>query len=373
MIHFTSSTARHAAVSILAIFLLLGVTGAPCAAEPGDMAQARITDDRQAVTKAVKIISPAVVNIDTKVYRKSDRDSTNRMERFFREFFGDEVPFRAYPTQEAPRQATGSGVILSPDGLILTNDHVVRGAHEIIVTLSNKKQYKGTLKGSDRVSDIAIVKIDAAGLPVARLGDSDRVEVGEWVLAVGNPYGYDNTVTVGVISGRKRHLTDGASDYPDLLQTDAAINPGNSGGPLVNLDGQVIGINTAIIPFAQGIGFAIPVNVVKNIQAQLQSKGKVVRPYLGVYLQDFTQALADYMRVPFKEGVLITGVMQGSPAEKGGVKKGDVVEEIDNIKVKTAEEFRKSVQQHGVGDRVKLLVWSSGKQEVLSVTVGEMP
>jgi S1-C subfamily serine protease len=199
------------------------------------------------------------------------------------------------------------------------------------------------------------------------------VEVGEWVLAVGNPYGYDNTVTVGVISGRKRHLSDGSSDYQDLLQTDAAINPGNSGGPLVNLDGRVIGINTAIIPFAQGIGFAIPVNVVKNICAQLQTRGKVVRPYIGVYLQEFSRALADYLEVPFREGVLITGVMPGSPAEKGGLKKGAIVDEMDNRKVKTADDFRKAIQLHKVGDKVKLLVWSSGKQEVLTIIVGEMP
>jgi len=338
-----------------------------------EIAKAPITDDRNAVIKAVKMVSPSVVYIGTKVSRKSDRSSRDSMERFLREFFGNDAPLREYEERSAPSHGTASGVIISADGYILTNDHVVRGADEITVTLNDKRQFKGIIKGSDRISDIALVKIDASGLPVARLGDSDRVEVGEWVIAVGNPYGYDNTVTVGVISGRKRNLSDGSKEYQDLLQTDAAINPGNSGGPLVNLDGEVIGINTAIIPFAQGIGFAIPVNAARKIEAQLQSKGKVVRPYVGIYMQEINDSIADYLRLPFKKGVLVSAVMQGSPAFSAGFQKGDVVLEVDGKKVEAPDEFRRVIQGHAIGDAIKVLVWRSGKQEVVNLKVGEMP
>jgi serine protease Do len=338
-----------------------------------EIAKAPITDDRNAVIKAVKMVSPSVVYIGTKVSRKSDRSSRDSMERFLREFFGNDAPLREYEERSAPSHGTASGVIISADGYILTNDHVVRGADEITVTLNDKRQFKGIIKGSDRISDIALVKIDASGLPVARLGDSDRVEVGEWVIAVGNPYGYDNTVTVGVISGRKRNLSDGSKEYQDLLQTDAAINPGNSGGPLANLDGEVIGINTAIIPFAQGIGFAIPVNAARKIEAQLQSKGKVVRPYVGIYMQEINDSIADYLRLPFKKGVLVSAVMQGSPAFSAGFQKGDVVLEVDGKKVEAPDEFRRVIQGHAIGDAIKVLVWRSGKQEVVNLKVGEMP
>ena len=342
-------------------------------AAASELSRYPITDDRNAVINAVKKVSPSVVYIDTKVSRKSSRGSRDSMERFVREFFGNDIPFQEYEERTVPSHGTASGVIISADGYILTNDHVVRGADEITVTLNDKKQFKGIIKGSDRVSDIALVKIDANNLPVARLGDSDKVEVGEWVIAVGNPYGYDNTVTVGVISGRKRNLSDGSKEYQDLLQTDAAINPGNSGGPLVNLNGEVIGINTAIIPFAQGIGFAIPVNAAKKIEAQLQAQGKVVRPYVGIYMQDIDDAIADYLRLPFKKGVLVSAVMQGSPAAAAGFKKGDVVLEVDGKKVEAPDEFRRIIQSRSIGDAIRVLIWRSGKQEAVSLKVGEMP
>ncbi|MHC9542495.1 MAG: S1C family serine protease [Vulcanimicrobiota bacterium] len=342
-------------------------------AAASELSRSPITDDRNAVINAVKKVSPSVVYIDTKVSRKSSRGSRDSMERFIREFFGNDIPFQEYEERTVPSHGTASGVIISADGYILTNDHVVRGADEITVTLNDKKQFKGIIKGSDRVSDIALVKIDASNLPVARLGDSDKVEVGEWVIAVGNPYGYDNTVTVGVISGRKRNLSDGSKEYQDLLQTDAAINPGNSGGPLVNLNGEVIGINTAIIPFAQGIGFAIPVNAARKIEAQLQAQGKVVRPYVGIYMQDIDDAIAGYLRLPFKKGVLISAVMQDSPAASAGIRKGDVVLEVDGKKVEAPDEFRRIIQSHGIGDAIRVLIWRSGKQEAVSLKVGEMP
>ncbi|MDQ7823837.1 MAG: trypsin-like peptidase domain-containing protein [Candidatus Eremiobacteraeota bacterium] len=333
----------------------------------------RITDDRNAVIRAVKLISPAVVNIDTSSARKVTKSREFPAEKFFREFFGDSIPFNQYEEQIIPRKGKGSGVIISSDGYILTNDHVVRGADEILVTLSNKQQHKAVLKGADRVSDIAILKIEAKSLPVAKLGDSDRAEVGEWVIAVGNPYGYDHTVTAGVISGRGRNLSDGSKEYQDLLQTDAAINPGNSGGPLVNLDGEVIGINTAIMPFAQGIGFAIPINVARKIKDELATRGKISRPYMGVYMQELTPDLVDYLKLPFKEGIVVSGTVEGSPAESAGLRKGDVIQEIDRNRVKTADEIRKVVQSHKAGEEIRLLVWRSGKQEVVTVKIGEMP
>ncbi len=364
-----------ALMASMGTYLLLESGGKHLAsqASASELSRAQITDDRNAVINAVKKVSPSVVYIDTKMGRKNDRSSRDSMERFLREFFGNDVPLREYEERSAPSHGTASGVIISADGYIITNDHVVRGADEITVTLNDKRQFKGVVKGSDRVSDVALVKIDAKNLPVAKLGDSERVEVGEWVIAVGNPYGYDNTVTVGVISGRKRNLSDGSKEYQDLLQTDAAINPGNSGGPLVNLDGEVIGINTAIIPFAQGIGFAIPVNVAKKIEDQLQTKGKVVRPYVGIYMQDITDEIADYLKLPFKKGVLVSAVMQGSPAAMAGFQKGDVVIEVDGKKVEAPDEFRRIIQSHAIGDAIKALVWRSGKQEVVSLKVGEMP
>lgn len=335
---------------------------------------AQITDDKNAVINAVKQISPSVVNIDTKSMKRFEQGSGNpQMDKFFKEFFGHEFFFREFGEQIIPQKGKGSGVIISADGLILTNDHVVRGADEVIVTLNDKKQYKGEIKGGDRISDIAIIKIKAENLPVAKLGNSDNVEVGEWVIAVGNPYGYDNTVTAGVISGRGRQLSDGVKEYQDLLQTDAAINPGNSGGPLVNLRGEVIGINTAIIPFAQGIGFAIPINLAKKIENELIVKGKVLRPYVGIMMQEMTPALAEYAGLKFKEGVIINSFVEGSPAEKANLKKGDIITEIDKQKVKTPDDVRSIIRSHKIGDELKFLVFRNGRYDAINVKVGEMP
>lgn len=342
-------------------------------AAASDLAAATVTSDRDAVVKAVKIISPAVVNIDTKAFRKVVNRTITPGDGFMREFFGDSIPFREYHEEIMPQKGMASGVIISSNGLILTNDHVVRGADEIIVTLGDKKQYKATLKGSDRISDIAILKIDANNLPVAAIGDSDSVEVGEWVIAVGNPYGYEHTVTVGVISGRKRHLSDSTKDYQDLLQTDAAINPGNSGGPLCDLDGRVIGINTAIVPFAQGIGFAIPINSVQKIRDVLIEKGKVSRPYIGIYMQEMTRELAEYLGTTYREGVLVMDVAPDGPAQKAGINKGDILLEVEKQKVKSPEEVRKLIQVKKIGDTVRLLVSTEKGQNVVSLKIGEMP
>ncbi|MBI2265833.1 MAG: trypsin-like peptidase domain-containing protein [Armatimonadetes bacterium] len=227
----------------------------------------------QPIIRAAQLVAPSVVNIDTLRFARPPQGSEDEL---FERFFGG-VPFSS-----PPQKGQGSGVIITKDGIVLTNQHVIEGAHQISVTLPDKRVLKGQIIGADKLSDLAIVRVQASNLPAAPLGNSDELKVGEWVIAIGNPYGYDHTVTVGVVSATGRRIVEEDRDYRNLIQTDAAINPGNSGGPLVNLQGQVVGINTAIIPFAQGIGFTIPVNIARNIINQLTSTGKVSRPYLGI-------------------------------------------------------------------------------------------
>lgn len=319
----------------------------------------------KSVVEVSKKIGPAVVNIDTKHLVKVQDD-------FFSNPFGEESPFEA-PPRYIPEQGIGSGVIIRKDGYILTNEHVIHDAQEIKVTLTDKRQFKGKIIGADKSSDIAIVKINADNLPAAELGDSDGMEVGEFVIAIGNPYGYEHTVTFGILSGKERGLSDQSRLYDNLLQTDAAINPGNSGGPLVDMDGKVIGINTAIIPFAQGIGFAIPINTAKNIMDQLITKGKVVRPYIGIHMQDMTPEIAKYLKYSGTTGVLVTGVVPGSPAEKAGLQRGDTILEVNHAKLSSAQELKKIVRSKKVGDQLTLLIWRDGSLTTVELKTAEMP
>ena len=264
-------------------------------------------------------------------------------------------------------------MIVDSKGLILTNEHVVHQANEITVTLRDGRQFTGKVSGSDYLSDIALVKINAGDLVPAKLGDSDGMIIGETVIAVGNPYKMSNTVTVGVLSGRGRNIGDSSKDFQDLLQTDAAINPGNSGGPLVNVRAEVIGINTAIIPFAQGIGFAIPVNTARSIMEQLIARGKVSRPYIGVYMQDIDELIAQRLELPEKEGVLVAGVAAEGPAAQAGLKKMDIITEIDGQKIKNAEKLRKMVKDAGIGGVITVTIVRDRKKQTLIVKVAEMP
>ncbi|MBC7320537.1 Do family serine endopeptidase, partial [bacterium] len=274
-----------------------------------------------------------------------------------------------------PQRGAGSGFIVDQKGYILTNEHVVSRAEEIKVTLSDGREFKGKVVGSDITTDMAIVKIEANNLPVVELGDSDKLRVGEIVIAIGNPYGLEKTVTMGVVSAKGRNISAGTEghEYRNLIQTDTAINPGNSGGPLLNTKGEVIGINTAIIPYAQGIGFAIPINVAKRNLDDLITLGKVRRAWLGVYIQEVTPEIAEQFNLDKAEGVLIADVISGSPAEESGLSRGDIILSVNNRTVNKPEELQDTIRALQIGDKATLKVKRDGKEISFVVKIGEMP
>ena len=263
-------------------------------------------------------------------------------------------------------------MIVDSKGYILTNHHVVAGADKITVRLSDGKELKGTIQGSDPKTDLAVVHVEATDLPVAVLGDSDKIQVGEWAIAMGSPFGLEKTVTVGVVSAKGRSGL-GTGTYEDFIQTDASINPGNSGGPLINIEGEVIGINVMIIQPGQGIGFAIPITLAKTIMNELIRYGKVVRPWVGIGLQDLTEDLVKSFNLPEKEGALISQVYEKSPAETADLRVGDVVVEIDGATIRNSQEVVREVLKKRVGQQVQFVVMREGKRLNLSVTTGLMP
>ena len=322
----------------------------------------------------VKSASLAVVNIDVeKITKRSFSPFPFDDDPIFKRFFGDS--FKEF-TRSVPMKGRGSGFIVSKDGLILTNNHVVDGVDKITVSvlLSNgdKKTYPATIKGNDPTYDLAVIKIEPdEALPVLELGDSDAVEVGEWVVAIGNPYGFEHSITAGVISAKNRSIHAQDVNFDDFLQTDAAINPGNSGGPLLDMEGRVIGINTAIVPYAQGLGFAIPVNKAKEIMGDLVSFGRVKRGWLGVSVRDINEQMAKAYKVEGAQGAMINDVFKGDPADKAGIKRGDVVIEINGTKVKDANSFVQKVRTLAPNSVAKLVVIRKGKKMNFDVKLGE--
>ncbi|SFR07166.1 S1C family serine protease [Desulfoscipio geothermicus] len=320
------------------------------------------------IADTVARTSPAVVKIETIQESNAPIDPFFN-DPFFRQFFGTPY-FRVEPDV---RKGLGSGFIISKDGYILTNAHVVDGATEINVYLSNKeKALTAKIIGSDAELDLAVLKVKAGGeLPHLTLGDSDAARVGEWVIAIGNPYGLDHTVTTGVISAKGRPVQVENRHFKNLLQTDASINPGNSGGPLLNLAGQVIGINTAVNASAQGIGFAIPANTVKAVMDTLIEKGKISRPHMGVYIQTLTPELAQNLNLQADHGAIIAGVIPGSPADKVGLQQGDVILQINRQAVNEAGDVTDFIKKSKVGDKVVLLVERNGSRNYVSLTLAE--
>jgi serine protease Do len=288
---------------------------------------------------------------------------------FWRRFFGN-----PQPRGPQRQRSLGSGFIIDGDGSILTNNHVVENASKIVVKLSNDQEYEAKVIGRDQKTDIAIIKINATtSLPVAGLGDSDKLEVGEWVVAIGNPFGLDSTVTSGIVSAKGRHI--GQGPYDNFIQTDASINPGNSGGPLINLRGEVIGINTAIFSRTGGnigIGFAIPINLVKELLPQLRGKGKVTRGYLGVLIQKVTPEIGESLGMEKSYGALVANVSKDGPADKAGVKVGDVIVEFDGKEVKDSGDLPIIVARTPVDKKVRMKVLRDKKEIALSVAVGEL-
>lgn len=346
-------------------FVLLFILGS------GVRAASVIPENAEIVADIVEQVSPAVVNIDTlriATYRSPLAPFFS--DPFFRRFFGDIPEFE----RQIPQRGIGTGFVFRPDGYILTNEHVIRGANQIKVTFIDGKEYEGRVIGSDSLTDIAVVKIEANNLPTVPLGDSDKARVGEFVIAIGNPYGLSHTVTVGVLSAKGRPISAGDSgrEYENFLQTDAAINPGNSGGPLLNLQGEVIGINTAILPYAQGIGFAIPINMARSILNQLIDQGRVVRAWLGVYIQDLTPEMAEKFGLSEAKGALVADVSKGSPAEKAGIRRGDVIRKVDGKEVPTVSDLQREIRSHRPGERVLLEIWRDGKSVTLEAVLEEL-
>jgi len=323
------------------------------------------------IPQLFKEVSPAVVNISTTQVVKFDRPRTRApfgqhdpFEDFFNNFFG-RMP------REQKRRSLGSGFLVSADGYILTNNHVVEKADEVTVTLLDKEEFKAKVVGNDPKTDIALIKIDARKkLPHVSLGDSDRLEVGEWVVAIGNPFGLGHTVTTGIVSAKGRII--GSGPYDDFIQTDASINPGNSGGPLFNLKGEVVGINTAIIQGGQGIGFATPIQLAKSVLDQLRDKGKVTRGWLGVYIQRLSPEVAEKLGVPERRGALVSDVTKDGPAEKSGIRSGDVIVAFNGKEIKDEHELPTLVAATRPGQKVDVKVIREGKEIVIPVTIAEM-
>jgi S1-C subfamily serine protease len=331
------------------------------------------------VTTAVNRVGSAVVRIDTE--RTITRRNDPFMEDpFFRRFFGDSFPQQS-PTEQL--RGLGSGFIIDKSGVILTNAHVVDKADKVTVRLKDGRTFEGKVRGIDEVTDLAVVKINAGNdLPVAPLGSSRNVQVGDWAIAVGNPLGFDNTVTLGIVSTLKRSSAQvGISDKRlDFIQTDAAINPGNSGGPLLNGLGEVIGINTAIRADAMGIGFAIPIDKAKAIATQLQRNGKVAHPYLGVQMVTLTPELAkqnnsdpnSMLTIPEVKGVLVLRVIPNSPAAIAGIRRGDVIVQIDNKAITSAEQLQSIVEDSTLGQALQVKIQRGNQTQILSVRTAEL-
>lgn len=322
----------------------------------------------------VERLKPTVVNIQVTIVERRagspnrqspfGRRPNDQFEDFFKRFFGDRTP------REYRNRAIGSGFIISPDGYIVSNNHVVEKASEIKVKLENGKEYKARLIGRDPKTDLALIKIESKQLlPFTEFGDSSALRVGDWVMAIGNPFGLSHTVTAGIVSAKGRSI--GAGPYDDFIQTDASINQGNSGGPLFNTDGKVVGINTAIIAGGTGIGFAIPANMAKKLIGQLRETGTVVRGFLGVHIQNLTPELAKRFGMKKTKGALVSDVTKGSPANRAGVQKGDVIVSFDGAKIQNVTELVRKVGKTAVGKRVSMKVLREGKKIILKVKIGK--
>ena len=354
------------------LFLSMGPTfskGAETGVQPYPNAPASFTE-------LVKRVGPEVVNISTtKVIKRGPMPRAFGNEGPWRDFFGDDFfeRFFGQMPKEHKQRSLGSGVIIDPQkGYILTNNHVIAGADEITVRLDDGKEYKAEVVGRDPKTDLALIRTKVA-LDVeagAPMGDSDKTEIGEWVMAIGNPFGLERTVTVGILSAKGRVI--GAGPYDDFLQTDAAINPGNSGGPLFNMKGEVIGINTAIVASGQGIGFAIPINMAKELLPQLE-KGKVTRGWLGVSIQEVTEDIAKSFKLKDAKGALVAEVMEDTPAQQGGMERGDIITSFDGKEVETPNDLQRIVASTSPDKGVKVKVIRDGKIKTLTVKVGTMP
>nr|WP_233200970.1 DegQ family serine endoprotease [Limnohabitans sp. G3-2] len=333
-------------------------------------------------TDLVEQVGPSVVNIRTleKVRPSAQAGSSpdDEMQELFRRFFGvpmpnapRQAPRQNRPQEEAQPRGVGSGFILSADGLIMTNAHVVDGADEVMVTLTDKREFKARIVGADKRTDVAVVKIQATGLPAVKVGDVSRLRVGEWVMAIGSPFGLENTVTAGIVSAKQRDT----GDYLSFIQTDVAINPGNSGGPLINMRGEVVGINSQIYSRSggfMGISFAIPMDEAMRVSEQLRTSGRVSRGRIGVQIAPVTKEVAESIGLGKAQGVLVRGVEEGSPAEKAGIEAGDIITRFDGKVVDKPADLPRAVGNTKPGSKVNISVFRRGSVKEMSITVAEI-
>jgi serine protease Do len=349
-------------MSLLAVALIVPQSGSAAEKYWHDRTPAvgEIGRELPSLAPLVKAVRPAVVNISTTQKIRQPRNE------FFEQFFGQQMP------RQAERHSLGSGFIIHEQGYVLTNNHVIEGADSIKVKLADGREFPARVVGADAKTDVALVKIEAkTAFPFVYLGDSDKLEVGDWVLAIGNPFGLELSATHGIVSAKERAI--GAGIYDDFIQSDALINPGNSGGPLFNLAGEVVGINSAINPNGQGIGFAVPINIAKQLLPTLEQGKVVVRGFLGVGLQSMNQDLAQSLGLSSTEGALISGVTPDGPAAKGGMKQGDVVVAYNGKKISNANELTRVVGSTAPGTKVAMDVVRDGKPKSLNVRVGTRP
>lgn len=370
---------RHTAVAALFLpLLLVGPLGTSLAqTEPAPIVQG-LPD----FTPLVDQVGPAVVNIRTLERvrtRGGGGPADDEMQEFFRRFFGVPLPNfprpnrpeSPEPEREVPR-GVGSGFIVSADGYVMTNAHVVDGADEVLVTLPDKREFKAKIIGLDKRTDVAVVKIDAQGLPSVRIGNVNRLRVGEWVMAIGSPFGLESTVTAGIVSAKQRDT----GDYLPFIQTDVAVNPGNSGGPLINMRGEVVGINSQIYSRSggfMGISFAIPIDEAMRVSDELRATGRVTRGRIGVQIADVTREVAESIGLGKPRGALVRSVEDGAPADKAGVEAGDIIIGFDGKKIEKTSDLPRLVGQTRPGTQAQLEVFRRGKNRILNVTVGEMP
>ncbi len=371
-------------VAILGVFTLTTCYGGANTAEEPSQAAARgatlLEQTSQAFTQIADKAMPATVFIRTEIAQPmGGQEMQNPFEMFgddfFRRFFGGQQFFNNFQSQQPqPQIAGGSGFLVTQDGYVVTNNHVIKDASKITVTLNDGREYPATVKGADPRTDLALLKIDEKNLPFLSFGDSDNLKIGEWVVAIGNPFGIGATLTAGIVSAKGRQDL-GIASYEDFIQTDAAINPGNSGGPLFNLQGEVIGVNTAIFTRSggyMGIGLSIPSRMAQNIIDQILETGIVNRAYLGIILQPVDKDLASALELENQEGVLISDVVKGSPAAKAGLQQGDIILQTNDKPVKTVTKLRNDIALMNPGSEIKLQILRNNKKMILTASLGSM-